>query len=109
MPSRLARLAVWTSWSEQVEAGIVAWPFTQIPGFLTQQVGVSTVIVLDAHTMIEKGTDVSNWLAHAEPAELRSFPVFDLREGTSVWLPLGSMPVIIGPSPKVRWGEKKPD
>jgi len=95
------RHGVWTTWTEEDHPDAVNWPFRSMACMLTQYVGVSVVIVVDSASMLENGSEVVQWSSALANGELGKYPSVVLTTGSSLWLPLGTCPIIIGVSQAV--------
>ena len=96
------RQAIWTSWTEQCVTDPTNWPFRFMPGLLTQYVGQSVVVIIDSATMLENGGEATVFINGIQGDILSKFPTTVLTEGSSLWLPFGSMPIIVGNSMPVQ-------
>ena len=96
------RQALWTSWTEQCVVDPSNWPFRHFPGLLTQYVGQSVIIIVDSASILDAGGEVTAWLNMQGTNPLEKFPSVILGEGSSLWLPLGSYPIIVGNSMPLR-------
>ena len=73
-----------------------AWPWKGIPMFLRMIEGSASIQVLGAHELEQAGSDVMPWLKERATADLAAVPTCKLEAGESIWLPYGSLPLIIG-------------
>ena len=90
------------SWTGCSDCSLESWPLFAHPMWLTQYVGNSVITVLPPD-MISKTQDVDEYLQNLDGTECRNCKVFHLREGDSVWMPLGFYPVVIGVDPRIQW------
>ena len=90
------RMAVWTSWTEQQVSSPAELPFRSMPSVLTQFVGTSVITIIDSGTVKDHGGEMQTWIASGDSSLLAKFPSVVMREGSSLWLPLGACPVICG-------------
>ena len=94
------RQALLVTWTEVVDVSPAGWPFQYMPVFLTQYVGTSTVVVVD--TKIEQNHgQLPQYLDNCGAQDLDGYPTFHLQEGSSIFVPLGHVPIILCHKPIV--------
>ena len=76
------------------DSRVEAWPWVHQRSMLQQLVGSSCIVVLD-HEVAKQHLDVTAWLKEAHHSALSKEFVVVLEPGDSVYLPLGSHPLIV--------------
>jgi len=105
----LVRLAIWASWTEQLDLSIEGWPFRALAGWLCCFVGQFVIAVVDCSTALAHGGDLQQFVSSMEVNELNSYPTFLLKEGDSLWMPLGAIPIIVSQNMRIQKLEVKVD
>ena len=85
-----------------------AWPFCYLPLFLVMYKGRSIVTLLPATSIVDI-QDPQAWLMAAKPGALDRFPSWLMPEGSVLYCPMGSVPIVIGVPEEFVVGDKKAD
>ena len=93
-----------------VDVSLEAWPNRLHGGYMHMLIGTAFVMVVPCETVLEHPR-IEAFLADSSVQSVRKFPTFLLTESSSVWLPYGTMPVVLGipPSalPCASWSEQR--
>ena len=71
------------------------WPWAHLPVFISALSGCSVCVMISPELALEH-PDLQTWLESAEPSVLEKAPAFLMGQGSTVWSPLGWVPVLIG-------------
>ena len=90
------RTIVHTQDCHAFNAAPAAWPWKGCGMMLTAVVGTICVIILDEQQTIEAATDVDGFMRRADAKLVSQYTKVILGKGNSIYVPFGSMPMVIG-------------
>ncbi|CAK0791249.1 unnamed protein product, partial [Prorocentrum cordatum] len=102
------RSVVRVSHTESVDVTLDAWPWRGVPAFLTQDCGRSVISVVPPDVATAIGNP-QEWLASLSSDGLQDYPAWMLEEGSSLFVPCGSFPIIVGACPLIDVASKEAD
>ena len=90
------------------DASLEANPVRCLPCVAHAMCG-SCLMVLISPQIVENNADLHHWITNAAYDALRELPAYYLTEGSSVYIPLGMCPVVLGIPNNVDFTVAKPD
>jgi hypothetical protein len=94
------RHLIYTYVADNCDATLEAWPWRHTALFLTQHIGRSVVVLLDAE-QASKIQTTHDWLHKLKSDELAKNYTWLLEEGSTLWCPFGTIPVVVGINSKM--------